>query len=46
MLNESVGSSSELSTFTIGKTFKFLDKSGNIFEATLKKIGNINDKKQ
>ena len=46
MLNESSnGRLNELTTFTVGKTFKFLDKQGNIYEATLKKIGNINNKK-
>lgn len=45
-LNESKdGGLSELHTFTLGKTFKFLDKKGNIYEATLKKIGNINEKR-
>lgn len=34
-----------LNTFSIGKTFKFLDSKGNIYEATLKKIANINKKK-
>lgn len=46
MLNESLnGRLNELTTFTVGKSFKFLDKQGNIYEATLKKIGNINNKK-
>ena len=46
MLNESSnGRLNELATFTVGKSFKFLDKQGNIYEATLKKIGNINNKK-
>ena len=46
MLNESSnGRLNELTTFTVGKSFKFLDKQGNIYEATLKKIGNINNKK-
>lgn len=46
MLNESSnGKLNELTTFTVGKSFKFLDKQGNIYEATLKKIGNINNKK-
>ena len=35
----------ELNTLTIGKTFKFLDSKGNIYEAQLKKIGNINEKR-
>ena len=39
------GRLNELTTFTVGKSFKFLDKQGNIYEATLKKIGNINNKK-
>lgn len=32
-----------LNTFSIGKTFKFLDSKGNIYEATLRKISNINE---
>ena len=45
MLSESNGSVNELTTMTLGKSFKFLDRQGNIYEATLKKIGNINNKK-
>lgn len=45
MLSESKGSLNELTTMTLGKSFKFLDRQGNIYEATLKKIGNINNKK-
>lgn len=45
MLSESKGSVNELTTMTFGKSFKFLDRQGNIYEATLKKIGNINNKK-
>ena len=45
MLSESKGSVNELATMTLGKSFKFLDRQGNIYEATLKKIGNINNKK-
>lgn len=45
VLNESKQQINELNTFIIGKKFKFLDGKGNIYEATLKKIGNINDKK-
>ena len=44
MLSESKGSVNELTTMTLGKSFKFLDRQGNIYEATLKKIGNINNK--
>ena len=45
MLSESKGSVNELTTMTLGNSFKFLDRQGNIYEATLKKIGNINNKK-
>ena len=45
MLSESKGSVNELTTMTLGKSFKFLERQGNIYEATLKKIGNINNKK-
>ena len=44
LMNEGTGG--ELNTLTIGKTFKFLDSKGNIYEAKLTKIGNINDKKK
>ena len=36
----------EINTISLGKTFKFLDSSGNIYEAKLTKIGNINEKKK
>lgn len=36
----------ELNTVMLGKKFKFLDSKGNIYEASLKKIGNINHKKE
>ena len=46
MLNESSnGRLNELTTFTVGKSFTFLDTQGNIYEATLKKLRNINNKK-
>ena len=35
-----------LSVLTIGKDFKFMDSKGNIYEAKLTKVGNINDKKK
>ena len=34
----------EVNTIALGKTFKFLDSKGNIFECTMKKVGNINKK--
>ena len=41
-LNENT-SKNTLNTVMIGKKFKFIDGSGNIFEADLKYKGNIND---
>jgi len=43
-LNESA-QPSELGTLMLGKSFKFLAKNGDIFECTMKKVGNINDKR-
>ena len=45
ILNEGVGGN-ELNTISIGKTFKFLDSKGNIYECQMKKIGNINERKK
>ncbi len=36
----------KLTTLTIGESFKFLDDDGNLYECTMKKIGNIKDKKK
>ena len=44
MLNESKGAGNELGLLTMGKTFKFVSKSGDIYEAKLVKVGNVNDK--
>jgi len=44
MLNESTGGA-EVNTIALGKTFKFLDNKGNIYECQMKKVGNINNKK-
>ena len=44
VLNESTGGA-EVNTIALGKTFKFLDNKGNIYECTMKKVGNINNKK-
>lgn len=45
ILSESKGGGAELNTIMLGRNFKFLDKSGNIYECTMKKVGNVNDKK-
>ena len=40
------GKNNTLNALMIGKTFKFVDNSGNIYECNMKKLGNINDKKR
>ena len=44
IMNE--GKGNELNTLTLGNSFKFLAKNGDIYEAKLTKIGNIKQKKQ
>ena len=46
ILAEGKGSVNEVNTISLGKTFKFLDSKGNIYECTMKKVGNINEKKK
>ena len=43
MLSE--GKQGEINTIAFGKTFKFLDNAGNIYECTMKKVGNVHSKK-
>ena len=45
ILSESKGTN-EVNTIALGKTFKFLDSNGNIYECQMKKIGNLNNKKR
>lgn len=46
LLNEGVlNSENNLALMRIGESFRFVTKNGDIFEAKLKKIGNVNDKK-
>jgi len=33
-----------MSAMIIGKTFKFVDQKGNIYECVMKKVGNVNEK--
>lgn len=35
----------QINTIALGETFKFLTKDGTIYECTMKKVGNINKKK-
>jgi hypothetical protein len=46
IINENKESGNMLNTLMIGKTFKFLDQKGNIYECQMKRIGNVNDKKR
>lgn len=46
LMTESKQGGSEINTIMLGKGFKFLDSKGNLYECTMKKIGNINDKKK
>ena len=47
-INESKGGNevNEINTISLGKSFKFLAKNGDLYECTMKKIGNINDKRK
>lgn len=46
IINENKNSTNEINTISLGKTFKFLDSSGNIYECQMKKVSNINDVKK
>ena len=45
-INESKEDVNEINTISLGKTFKFLDSKGNIYECVMKKVGNINNKRK
>ena len=36
----------QVNTIALGETFKFLTKDGTIYECTMRKVGNINNKKK
>jgi hypothetical protein len=46
IMNESKQETNEINTISLGKSFKFLAKNGDLYECTMKKVGNINDKKK
>lgn len=46
ILTENKQDINEINTVMLGKSFKFLAKNGDIYEAKLTKVGNINDKKK
>ena len=47
IINESKqsGNQSQVNTIALGKTFKFLTENGDMYECTMKKVGNIKNKK-
>lgn len=46
IMNESKENTNEINTISLGKSFKFLAKNGDLYECTMKKVGNINDKRK
>ena len=46
IISEGKQTTNEVNTIALGDTFKFLDKQGNIYECTMKKVGSINNKKK
>lgn len=46
LINEGKDGVNKINTIALGDKFKFLDDAGNIYECTMKKIGNINNKKR
>jgi hypothetical protein len=46
IMNESKQETNEINTISLGKSFKFLAKNGDLYECTMKKVGNIIDKKK
>ena len=46
IMNESKQETNEINTISLGKSFKFLAKNGDLYECTMKKVGNINNKKK
>ena len=46
IMNESKQETNEINTISLGKSFKFLAKNGDLYECTMKKVGNVNDKRK
>jgi len=45
VISESSSETPLVNTISFGKTFKLLDSKGNIYECSMKKVGNVKDKK-
>lgn len=46
IINEGKESANQINTIALGKTFKFLDDAGNVYECTMRKVSNINEIKK
>ncbi len=46
VLSEGSNNGNELGAIMMGKTFRLIDKQGNVYEAVLKKITNLNENKK
>lgn len=44
--NKQTAPINQVNTIALGETFKFLTKDGTIYECTMRKVGNINNKKK
>ena len=46
IVSEGRQDTNEVNTISIGKSFRFLAKNGDLYECTMKKVGNVNDKRK
>lgn len=46
IISEGKQTANEVNTIALGDTFKFLDKQGNVYECTMRKVSNINEIKK
>ena len=45
IINEGKQTPSQVNTIAIGKSFRFLAENGDIYECSMKKVGNVKNKK-
>ena len=46
IVSEGRQDTNEVNTISIGKSFRFLAKNGDLYECVMKKVGNVNDKRK
>jgi hypothetical protein len=46
IVSEGRQETNEVNTISIGKSFRFLAKNGDLYECVMKKVGNVNDKRK